>query len=503
MNLHEKRKDEENMYILKNALISITRNKGRNLLIGMIVVVISCAVTVTLAIRSSATSLIKSYEEKYDVVATIGMNRESMRGSMKMDKDMSEEELEAKKEDMVDMFSMANSISSSDVETYADSEYVKDYYYTLVVGVNAESLEKASTEGMSGNDSMPPSFGGRGKEKFQNMTAGDFTLTGYSSLSAMEDFVNGKYSIVEGEVSSDLESMSCVMNLELASLNGVEVGDEITFVDPDNSKNTVTLTVTGIFEEKEETEDMMGMFTTSANTIITNTKVITKLSSTNEDMKTSLTPTFILASKDSISNFEEELQEKGLNEYLSVSTNLDQVESATSTVSNVHTFATTFLWITLVIGGIVLFVINMINIRERKYEIGVLRTIGMKKSYLTIQFISELLIVSLLALTAGGVLGSLSSVSVSNYLLENEIASSLEEKETVKQNFGGNMDHHGMDRVSGIAPVQAFDSMDAVVDTNVLLQLLGIGTVLTLLSSTASMISIQKFSPLTILKERS
>ena len=76
------------------------------------------------------------------------------------------------------------------------------------------------------------------------------------------------------------------------------------------------------------------------------------------------------------------------------STNLDQVESATSSISNVKTFATTFLIITLSIGAVVLFVINLINVRERKYEIGVLRTIGMKKSTLTGQFLIELLIVS-------------------------------------------------------------------------------------------------------------
>ncbi len=53
------------------------------------------------------------------------------------------------------------------------------------------------------------------------------------------------------------------------------------------------------------------------------------------------------------------------------------------------------------------------------------------------------------------------------------------------------------------APVETIDSMEAVVDFTVVMQLLGIGILLTLMSSLASMISIQRFSPLTILKERS
>ena len=58
-------------------------------------------------------------------------------------------------------------------------------------------------------------------------------------------------------------------------------------------------------------------------------------------------------------------------------------------------------------------------------------------------------------------------------------------------------------KFNGMVNVQTIDSINAVVDYKVVLELLGIGIALTLISSLASMISIQKFSPLTILKERS
>ena len=51
--------------------------------------------------------------------------------------------------------------------------------------------------------------------------------------------------------------------------------------------------------------------------------------------------------------------------------------------------------------------------------------------------------------------------------------------------------------------VEQFESIDAVVNLEVLLKLLAIGVALTIVSSSATMISIQRFSPLTILKERS
>lgn len=488
------------MYILKNALVSITRNKGRNLLIAIIVVVISCATTITLAIRSSAQNLIESYENQYDVTATIGINRDSMRSEMKMNDDISEEEREINKSNMANIFESVSNITEEDIKSYGNSDYVKDYYYTLSVGVNSNNLEKVSIQNDSGSDNSK--FMGR-KENFQNISTSDFTLTGYSSLSSMKEFISGKYSITDGEISSDLSSMNCVVNSELASSNNIKVGDEIVFVDPDNESNLLTLTISGIFEETSSEDEAMGMFTTSANLIITNVNAVNSIIKNNDSMKKTVTPTFILKSKDVIEKFENELKEKGLSDYLTLSTNLDQVEGATSIISNVNKFATTFLIITLIIGGIVLFVINMINICERKYEIGVLRTIGMKKFYLTLQFVFELLIVSFAAMLIGAGIGAASSVSVSNHLLENEIANNNTQIESINKNFGGNIEGKYMGRINGTRVVQAYDSIDAAVNLKVLLELLLIGTSLTLISSSASMISIQKFSPLTILKERS
>ena len=66
------------MFIFKNALISITRNKGRNILIGIIILVIAAASTITLAINNTASDLINSYQSAYDKELTISFNRENM-----------------------------------------------------------------------------------------------------------------------------------------------------------------------------------------------------------------------------------------------------------------------------------------------------------------------------------------------------------------------------------------------------------------------------------------
>ena len=57
--------------------------------------------------------------------------------------------------------------------------------------------------------------------------------------------------------------------------------------------------------------------------------------------------------------------------------------------------------------------------------------------------------------------------------------------------------------MNGVNKIEYVSEINAVVDIKILLELLGIGILLTVLSSLTAMISIARFSPLTILKERS
>lgn len=342
----------------------------------------------------------------------------------------------------------------------------------------------------------------KSKEVFQSMRnlTGDFEIDGYSSYDAMTDFVNGTYKVTEGEMITDFNSYECVISSELATLNEVTVGSKITFKNPNDNEKTYEFTVTGIYTDNSNTDDTKNMYSGSANKIITGSGVIDLLLQDDSTLVTNITPSFIIENKEVVDSFIEEVRQKGLNEYYTINTNLEELETATKSIKNVKTFATTFLIITLIISGVVLFVINMINIRERKYEIGVFRTIGVSKFKLTIQFVLELLIVSIIMLMIGAVCGGYLSKPIGNILLQNEIEDSKVEEQEISNNFGkGPMDM----KFNGNIQVQEIDTIDAVVDTNVVMELLGIGVLLTLVSSLAAMISIQRFSPLTILKERS
>lgn len=501
------------MYILKNAYLSIIRNKERNILIGIIILVISCASAVTLAIKTSASKIINSYEEKNEITGSIEVNRDNVMKNF----DPSKENRDSSKKEIIEEFNNLESLSISDIEHYANSEYVKNYYYTLSTNLNSTNIEATSislpidnqTDDEKNRNNMPMDTNIK-DNLGKNENQGDFSLVGYSSYEAMQEFISGAYSITEGEVSSNFEDATCVINKELATLNNLSVSDKITLVDPNDETKTFEVTITGIFTENEDTnsDNKMNMFSKSSNMIITNANFVKGITESDENLNLKVTPTFILKDKASIEKFEAELTEKGINENLKLTTNLEEVESATKSISNISTFSTTFLVITLIIGATILFVLNMINVRERKYEIGVLRTIGMKKSSLALQFITELLIITLLFLILGTILGSVISVPTANMLLKNEIESSSNESQNINKNFGGNMMHQNGDMkampgMNNSQNIQKIENINAVVDFRVVVKLIGIGILLTIISSIASMICIQRFSPLTILKERS
>ncbi len=477
------------MFILKNAYISIIRNKGRNILVGIIILVIACACTITLAINNTASDLINSYESAYDKEITISFNRENM---MK-DFDFSN------RDSMADANSKLANISAytvDDVNNFGTSNHIESYYYTYSISLNGNNIEKATSENTNFT------FGKGNKNSFEGSL--DFTMSGYSSIDAMSEFMEGTYEITE--INEDAWDIAfngnyVFINEELASYNNLSLNDTIILQDENN--NTYNFIIIGIFKENEDDSTMpTSMFSNSVNTLITNASVLVTIDETNDSIQGMISPTFIIDDYENAEIVQAEFYEKGLDENYVIKTNEDVANSGLTSIQNVKSFAKTFLIITLLIGGIVLFIINMINIRERKYEIGVLRTIGVSKFKLTMQFVFELLIVACLALLLGAGIGAMMSKGVSNSLLTSEIENTQESTDKMKNNFGGEKPTENFVK-RGIPNVQAYDSIDAVVNIKVIVELLVIGLTLVLISSLAAMISIQRFSPLTILKERS
>ncbi len=515
------------MYIFKNALKSISRSKGRNILIGVIVMIIAVASTVSLSIKKAAKTAEETGLENLKITASIGVDRQKL---IQNSEGLTQDE-------MREVMQSYSNLSLEEMQAYAKSEYVKTFIYSASASINGnDSLSpynESDTEEDNESSSFPGGMGGPAISIFGGFSGqvGDFTLTGYSSEDAMTDFVSGTSKITEGSMfdvaSADLK---CIISNELAVYNGISVGDAIIITNPNNEDETYTFTVTGIYTNISSSTSGGGMmFSTAqdqANQIYTSygaLSAIVALSAGNDEDNAiimQVNGTYTFSSADNYEKFSNAVYDMGLDEHYSVSsTDVIAFEQSLLPLQNISKFANTMFLMVLAIGGLILVLFNIYSIRERKYEVGVLTAIGMKKSKVAMQFVSEIFMVTIFALIIGIGIGASVSVPTADKLLASQITSQQTQSSQRDMNFGrqpsGNLNTPSVqkgssDSVSNGAGgilrnrfTNYITEINAATDISVVLNLLGIGILLTIAASSAAIIFVLRYEPLKILSERS
>ncbi len=545
------------MLVIINALKSIARSKGRNILIGIIVLTIAVSSCIALAIRSAASKAEDAGLDLVNITASISVDRQKLAQSMQNGASSGGNKGQPDMEGMRELMSQYQDLSLEELQTYAQSDFVKNFYYTASISLDASGdLEPYSTEssdtsnngdsgnaapetqGPGGQDMRGGPGGGGGMMIFNGRAMGDFSLTGYSAEDAMTKFVSGTSTITDGAMFDTASAdLNCLISNELAAFNGLKVGDKITLANPSVEEETYTFTVSGIYTDASSSTETGGQmrFGTSqdpANLIcisygalksIVDHSVSASTTTTDDngnERETKLTSqvlgTYVFGNKEDYANFGAELTTKGLSEYYALSSSdVNNYEASLVPLQNLSKFASTLLLIILGIGAVILIVINVFNIRERKYEVGVLTAIGIKKGKVAMQFVTELLCITLIAIVLGSGIGAVASVPVSNSLLASQVEQQESESQTQNQNFGRttiqgggprgqapSMMIGGSGNIGNMGPVDYLDQINATTDVSILLELIAIGVVLTIISSLAAVVFVLRYEPLKILANR-
>lgn len=176
------------MYILKNAYKSIVRTKSRNILIGIIILIIGISSCVGLTINNAASQIVKNQKESAEFLASFSIDREAMRNSIKSG------EIKT---------TSIESISTDKILEYAKSDYVKETKIVSRIGLNGSGIKAISSDDFFTNHAPPEestnnsSTGNRpiriqmGKE-IGFASKSDFQILGYNLNSAMTEFVSRK-----------------------------------------------------------------------------------------------------------------------------------------------------------------------------------------------------------------------------------------------------------------------------------------------------------------------
>ncbi len=552
------------MYIIKNAFRCIGRSKGRNILIGIIALVIAISACIGLSIRQASEDAKTTALEGLSITATISYDRANAMGQMGggrpggfgggggFDRDQ-----------FADLMGSASSLTLEEYQKYAEASTVQDFYYTMTAYFNgsenfspvSDETEDSESDGEldgsldeenSGMSGFPGGMGGMMGGMFGGFSSGDFSIIGYSSDSAMTAFINGNASIVDGSMfEQGTSELACVISEELAMYNELAVGDTVIITNPSLETETYTLTISGIYTSAENNDFSMSMFGASqdpANRIYMSAAALQTVLDASEENSTTITnsygmesesqitgtlsATYAFANTESYYAFETEVRTLGLSEdYTVSSSDISAYENSLAPLDTLSTMAGWFLIVILIIGGVILVVLNIFNVRERKYEVGVLTAMGMKKWKVAAQFMCEILVITMIAVILGAGIGAVSSVPVTNALLEGQVESQNSQQSQMEENFGrpgafgggfpgGNMGGMPSDLPDDIGggknpfgdmfegAANYITEVDSAMNLTVVFQMIGVGLLLTLVASAASVLFIMRYDPLKILANR-
>lgn len=143
------------------------------------------------------------------------------------------------------------------------------------------------------------------------MTSGDFTLTGFSSDTAISNAANGTFTMSSGEVFGygDSDNGKVIISKALADFNDLKVGDEITVTNPSDTSTTYTFTISGIYKNSTSSN-------TSAMGPMGGTSQDADTTANDDDTTTTtqLSYTYVLGSADDYETFASDVRKAGLDD---------------------------------------------------------------------------------------------------------------------------------------------------------------------------------------------
>jgi len=302
---------------------------------------------------------------------------------------------------------------------------------------------------------------------------------------------------------SDLNE--CIISEDMAQLNSIALGDVVELKGAYATGKDYTLTIVGIYSDA--TEDYTNWFLAINGRFADNRRneIITSFDTlmaagweTNHglDLKTE----YFLKDPDDIERFEEEVRSKGLPITYNVSINQAAYDKVTGPLAGMKNAAVTFMVVILILGAIVLALISFLAVRERKYEVGVLRAMGMEKGKVAFGILSETVMISAMCLLIGLGAGSAMAQPVADSILAGRVAAA-EATDSGGANkvlfAGGQMQTD--DYAEGYVPeseIQVSLGMDVII------QIIVIALGLAALSGIIGVVIITQYEPLKILRER-
>ncbi|QGH35672.1 FtsX-like permease family protein [Gracilibacillus salitolerans] len=403
------------MNFLKRGLLSITRRKGKSLILLAVLFILGNVIAGAISISQATANVEDSIKERLGTGATIELDYEAL-------DNMEESEL---------MNLEIPNLGEELINQIGELPYVKYYDYNTTTFLASEEIE-----------SYNPMMEEEGDVVMEGMGP-QFQLKGVN-YAPLLDIEEGKSELVDGRVFTDEEIKNgtpvAIISKKLADLNNIQVGDTFSLSNEiyEYSESgeeeiidsrDVPLEVIGIFEPKtvnndaENQEEFDYMDMDFQNTIyVANQLVSQEMEFAVGDMpeyEDYYVPSFVLNEPKDAEAFEEEVSPL-LPELFIVRHATDSYDSIASPIESMSNLSKYVLIASVITTILIIGLVVLLFLRDRKRELGIYLSLGESRLRVVGQIITEVLIISIIGMTLSLFTGNLLAQTVSDSLIDND-----------------------------------------------------------------------------------
>ncbi|EHL2703024.1 ABC transporter permease, partial [Listeria monocytogenes] len=389
------------MNFFKRAWLSMKARKGRSVLQLIIFTVVCVLILSGFTIQSAADKASELAREQLGGTVTLTVDREKQMQTMREEASSSDSSSTESKPQF-----QSSPIDVSDANDLAKLNHVASYNYyssTQALASGFDPIESSGDTSSSNDESSTTAEtqGPGGGQGGPQMVDADLSISGLLDSATSTDFEAGTSELTSGVAitSADKDKNVAMVEENLAEENDWKVGDSFTVTSSDGNTK-VTLKIVGIYKTTDSGSDMAQNFSflnpynkvyvpyTVANTI------------KGSDYKNTVdSAVYTMDDAANISAFEKEAKKVDSIDWdtFKLDANDTLYQQMIGPINSVASFSKNVVYIVSIAGALILGLLVMMQVRDRKYEMGVLLAIGEKRGKLIAQFFVEILIVALVS----------------------------------------------------------------------------------------------------------
>lgn len=424
------------MDFILRGLLSLRKRKGKGLILLAIILIVCLVILSGFGIQSATNAASILARQKLGATVTLMQDMQKTIEKMKTDQTTSTQGNRGKG-------ITRSSVPVAYLDQLKNLDNVEGYILENSTSVNLEdgivAVSSQTTETTSdSSESDKNGFEAKGEEKKMPVSRGDVTLMGTNDFELSSEIVNGGGELVSGNTitEEDLGKNVVIIEEQFATNNNLLVGGTIKLINTETGE-AFESSIVGIYKSNAAIDDNSFRNTEMMPynkiyvpyTFVNNIKGVDYTDKV-DSMKFFLddpinVDSFIEAGKNTNIDFNTFILDGGTQQY----------EEMMAPIENVASFSKITLIVVTVFGAAILALIIMLSIKERINEIGILMSLGEKRIKIIGQFLVEIIVVLVIALSLSSLAGNSISKVAANKLLANELKTESQSQQT--QEFGG------------------------------------------------------------------